>query len=530
MSEPTSLLETARTAAGLLADVAATPVAQLDDSTLVQLTQAVETAGRLIDTARCLTAAEIAERSRWELNQEGLSYRNGHRKPTHFLEQLTGSSPAEVAKRIKLGTAIRPRTSFLGEPLEPTYPRVSEAMLAGSISRDAASIITTELDKANKHRPNPVDAAIAEQELVTEAKDQPADLIAIQAKVWREALDPDGIEPREEEIRARRSLTLGRESHGLIPITGNLSPLCAAKLKNAFSEANAPGVIPRFLSLDETEGATEVVVDKNGDEIEIIRDPRTREQRQHDVLDGLLTAGLRSVGSEPGEMRPTTTVTAVIHLDDLVQGPVTPDILSTLGVPDAFIKKIAPDSDTAPLGGRDFERDFGPKSGYGWIDEIEEPVSAPTIQTLACGEETVLTIFDKNGAILWHGRTKRYFTKVQLKALAARDGGCVFCGAPASWCDVNLLGFTGHQNSGLNSHGKVSSWLPFLLRSSRTRSWRSSVAAGERLWISARNSTSHQRRCRIGCELPRIGRVDFRRYRPRSPRLRNPTLNMRSRV
>jgi len=450
MTERPGLLESARTAADALADVLAVPVGQLDDSTLVQLAKGLEDAGRLIDTARCLAAAEITERSNWDFGQSGLSAKNGHRRPQHFLEYLTGAAAGEVAKRMKLGAAIRPRTSFLGEPLEPTYPRVSEAMLTGTISRDAAHIITTELDKAVKYHPNPTDAAIAERELVKEAANQPADLVAIQAKVWRNALDPDGIEPREEEIRARRSLNLGRESHGLIPISGALTPTCAAKLKAAFSDANAPGVMPRFLSLDEQEGATEVITNENGEDVEVVKDPRSREQRQHDVLDGLLTAGLRNVGSEPGEMRPITTVTAIIHLDDLVDGPVTPEILTTLGVPDAFIKKIAPDSDTGSLlGGKDFERDFGPKSGYGWIDEIEEPVSAPTIQTLACGDETVLTIFDRNGAILWHGRTKRYFTKVQLKALAARDGGCIFCGAPASWCDGH------HVQEWEADHGKT---------------------------------------------------------------------------
>jgi hypothetical protein len=46
---------------------------------------------------------------------------------------------------------------------------------------------------------------------------------------------------------------------------------------------------------------------------------------------------------------------------------------------------------------------------------------------------------DDNGQPLWEGRKKRYFTRAQRRALATRDGGCVFpgCGAPPSWCHAH---------------------------------------------------------------------------------------------
>lgn len=41
--------------------------------------------------------------------------------------------------------------------------------------------------------------------------------------------------------------------------------------------------------------------------------------------------------------------------------------------------------------------------------------------------------------VLDRGRDKRGFTRAQKLALAARDGGCVCCGAPTSWTEVHHI-------------------------------------------------------------------------------------------
>jgi hypothetical protein len=75
-----------------------------------------------------------------------------------------------------------------------------------------------------------------------------ADQVGVQARAWREALDPDGAEPRDERLFRKRSLRLDAERDGLVPFTGQLEPLGAALLKSAFAEADSSRAGPRFLS------------------------------------------------------------------------------------------------------------------------------------------------------------------------------------------------------------------------------------------------------------------------------------------
>jgi hypothetical protein len=121
--------------------------------------------------------------------------------------------------------------------------------------------------------------------------------------------------------------------------------------------------------------------------VERVRDPRTREQRQHDVFVGLVTAGVRSTGLEPGQLRPLTTVLATITLDDLLAAS------------------------------------NGSGRGVGRIDQVDEPVAAATIEQLVCDSGLRLSVLDAGGVPLDEGRRVRLFTARQRRALAVRDGG-----------------------------------------------------------------------------------------------------------
>lgn len=53
--------------------------------------------------------------------------------------------------------------------------------------------------------------------------------------------------------------------------------------------------------------------------------------------------------------------------------------------------------------------------------------------------ELVGVLFDGDGEVLWHGRTKRYATGAQFSALIARDLGCALCGAHPNECDSHHM-------------------------------------------------------------------------------------------
>jgi hypothetical protein len=60
--------------------------AALTDEDLCALVRAEEQASRLLGTCQARSAAEVADRSRFELGTAGLSARNGYRKPVPLLE------------------------------------------------------------------------------------------------------------------------------------------------------------------------------------------------------------------------------------------------------------------------------------------------------------------------------------------------------------------------------------------------------------------------------------------------------------
>jgi hypothetical protein len=387
------------------------PLARVDtgvlgDDELCALTSAAEQVGRLLDSVRVTTAGEIEERSRIELGPEGLARRSGFTRGRFLLERLTRIGSSEASRRIRLGGLLSPRRALTGEPLASKLPEVAAAVSAGKVSLDAADGIVRTLEQARRTA-DPEQLAAAESTLVAKAASEPVDCVLDLARVLRDRLDPDGVLPREEETRVRRGIRLGRERNGVTPISGGLEPLTAALLKSAFSEANAPGVQPRFLSpQDELEG-TETTTGNDGSRVVKVRDIRTRDQRRHDVFTGLLKAGIRNTGFETGQLRSTADVTVVIRLSDLES-----------------------------------------RSGPGWLEGVVEPVSAATVEMLACDALFRKIVLGNDGEVLSLGRTQYPFSAAQRRALLVRDGGCVWegCSAPAGWCDV-------HHVVEYNSHG-----------------------------------------------------------------------------
>jgi hypothetical protein len=441
MSEISGLVERMRALQQGLSAVAGVRLAGATDEELCAFTVAAEEVGRLADAARIAAAGEVGDRSSPGLGHDGLAFRLGHGKAVLLLAALTRASKAEAARRLKLGAATRVRPSIDGTVLEPFHPLVTGALEAGEIGVEAAARIVRALDEAGRVATDE-EIRCAETELVDAARSDTADEIGVQAIVWREFLDQDGAEPREARAHRKRAFRFGAERDGLVPFSGQMELLNAALLKEAFEEAFR-ATKPRFLAAadggeydpagatdattseavtepvplfdsdadvdpgsgTDPDGADPLAIHPPGDrlaalEAEIAKDPRSTEQRQHDVLTGLITAGIRSTGNEPGGMRSTAQITAVIGLDDLKQG-----------------------------------------TGVGWVEGIKEPLSATALQKLVEASGYATLVEGDNGEILYLTRNKRLFTAQQIKALLVRDGGCAWpgCGAKAGRCDAHHI-------------------------------------------------------------------------------------------
>ncbi len=117
--------------------------------------------------------------------------------------------------------------------------------------------------------------------LVESALIESTDLVGMNARVWRDALDADGAQPREEELRRRAHFHIGRERNGMMSFGGEADPINAAKLRSMPNAYTAPGSKPAFIE-DPGGTASDTFKDQNfGDRA--FDDQRTPGQRNPDI-------------------------------------------------------------------------------------------------------------------------------------------------------------------------------------------------------------------------------------------------------
>ncbi|MDP9027265.1 MAG: 13E12 repeat family protein, partial [Actinomycetota bacterium] len=223
-------------------------VEALSDEELCEHLDSVEQLGRLVDALRVSAAAEVDVRSRRELGDASLSRQHGCQTGSALVEQITRVSAGEAGRRVRVGRALASRTTLTGEVLPAEFALVAESLTSGRMGVDAAAAVVRYLTEASRTA-TVEQLQIAEAHLVVTAESETADFVAVQARAWRERLDPDGAEPREEELRRQRRFVLGRERNGLTPFSGLADPVNAALLRAAIAERTAPTRMPRFLDV-----------------------------------------------------------------------------------------------------------------------------------------------------------------------------------------------------------------------------------------------------------------------------------------
>ncbi|RUQ96889.1 HNH endonuclease signature motif containing protein, partial [Labedella endophytica] len=234
-----------------------------------------------------------------------------------------------------------------------------------------------------------VDAAVLRQaeeslvELAAGTQHHPplrADLVRGQAQLFVEAIDPDGVLPREEVARRKRKLVIGRENRdGMIPVHGLLTLEVGASLKRLV-DAHV-----RKVSFPDPDSMVEHV------------DDRLPQQKRHDTLADILSAAARVKDApELAGSAPAITVTV------------------TQAALDAGV-------------------------GVGAIDGMDTPISVEAIERMIDSRGMQQVTFNDKGRVLSLGSVQRCFTPSQRRAINARDGGCVIpgCTAPAGWCEVH---------------------------------------------------------------------------------------------
>ncbi|QWT23888.1 HNH endonuclease [Subtercola sp. PAMC28395] len=396
-------------------------------------------------------AGELAERSKRERGDDRLTVKHGCADVVSLISGLTGVSKKTAAARVRLGTAVRSSMSTVGLVNESNFPSVQEALRAGRLGVDSAQVITRMLGDSARRVGFGADLHECERMLVLAADPRAgvglslsADQVAVMVAQWQGHLDPDGAEPTARELEEKRGLWLRQQADGTFKVGGMLTAVQGAKwqaiaqtiLSPRLPRFGGPGAAPGVLEGDEThDGRAARVDDENCDNdapndhrapggegspsprgessgprfddtdtdddtddevIPVLAESRTREQL---LADGF-TAYIDRVAGLPGMpvlcgARPTINVH--VTLEDVVDG-----------------------------------------RGVGWVDGVDQPVPVSTVEQLICHGDVIATVMHQ-GRVLQHGKTKRLFTPAQNRALAARDGGCVWpgCGRPPSWCETH---------------------------------------------------------------------------------------------
>ncbi|MEJ3405495.1 DUF222 domain-containing protein [Rathayibacter sp. YIM 133350] len=364
----------------------------MSDAGLVQVNDAAAAIVRRGLAVLSASAAEIAKRSAPELGKEGLAKRLGFPNATQLVAASMRGRAAEAAKVVGVGKACAPRQAISGEQMPARHPHVADGVASGSISIDAASAIAAMLDRVGV-RADPVRADKSEQVLAKLAATLPYDLLLKAIQRAEARLDPDGVELREHEAKARRALTIRHHHNGMTHLRAVLDAESAAVIKTAIE-----GIVTHWMRAGSDACASGHNEDTDGRVAEgagVMGDGRTIPQMQADAL---ALIARHALGCRRMPEAPAMSIVARVEMQTLVDG-----------------------------------------LGVATIDGLPQPVSAGTIRRMAATAELIPAVFGGASLPLDLGRDKRLFSRAQRLALAERDGGCASCGLDVAYCEAHHI-------------------------------------------------------------------------------------------
>ena len=343
---------------------------ELSREQLMAVTNAIGLVQRRLDAMHVDVAAEISRESRPELGADGLAKQQGYRTPARLIAAATGVSTGDASRLVRVGEATAPRTDLLGARLPAKYPLVRESLASGALSAQAAALIIALLDRC---RIVAGAARIAEGERALTDTAAGLDLddvrrLVLRAEAW---LDPDGVEPRAEERRGKRSLTMF-ERDGMVHLNAQLDAETAAPVVTAIRGY----VTAAFAARKDAPDAEAPDADRRS--VPMIQ------------ADALAVFCAHVLGCE-SERVPLAGATVIVRmtLDDLQSG-----------------------------------------TGSAAIDGLDQVIDVGAARRMAAGGGVIPCVLGGDSEILDWGREKRLFTRAQRLALVERDGGCAMCGLP----------------------------------------------------------------------------------------------------
>ena len=336
-------------------------------------------------------------------------------------------------------------------------PVVRDALEAGKVSFANAARMAEASEAAG------ADAVQADAGLLSDAKSMSDDQFAREARRWVARNRSDGGEADYARRRARRSLRIWDGDDGMTHLRGEFDPMTGERIRNRL-EAEARR-LRRSDGRDERRSFPQAMADAldgvtaTGSDIVQGRGG-TNPARSGHSPDGSNNVQGRGGQCPGGRADQSPGNRADQSPGNNVQGRGGQSPGGRVGVDAGCRSGNGRDSDA------DGRRDNGhngdaaadnlhrgrPIADIAVVSYVDsgtgdlvsqlatgEPLPPSVLERLACNASITGILYDTNGTPLWRGTSKRTATAAQLRALIARDGGCVGCGCHPALCQAHHI-------------------------------------------------------------------------------------------
>jgi len=379
---------------------------------------------RLLEAVRAgdLSAARlkdlIAASRSWEAKVAALqtdaarliSAREGHGDGgASVLRDQAGKSRAQARRSLGAAEALDEMPSLRG------------AVDSGEVSLTNAERLA---DAARRTAPEAVDSA---SDLLAMAKELPPDRFAREVGAWTQRQQSDHGHGDWINKRRRRYLKTWKQQDGMVRLDGLLDPETGTRICNRL-QGTAEELRRQDQQTARTGAAADTAAATNPDKRPASHGPGAGQDlaASYPQTDN----GKPSVGNDPddGESGRSWDQLRADALDLLTSGTANDkERGGSAGRPKAEVIVVA---------------DIGTLTGDGPAGRCEIPGTGPVppevLQRIACDAQLTGLIFS-DGKPLRHGSSVRTATTKQWRALIARDGGCIGCGAEPSRCQAHHI-------------------------------------------------------------------------------------------
>ncbi|MEV8150244.1 DUF222 domain-containing protein, partial [Arthrobacter sp. NPDC080073] len=237
---------------------------------------------------------------------------DGYRNAAEFLRARLRIGIGEARRRLALAAVALPQTGIAGQDVPARHEVLAAALSSAAVPSRSATVISTALDQV-RHLADAETARQMEQSLTSTAAQSDPDFVSRMARRWVDAIDQDGTEPGEEELRHRQGAFIRKPCRGL----HHLEIFATAEQFETLATAMNTAANPRLQPDTDTAGTGTDGTAAGAGTGHPPLDRRSRAQKLLDGLTGACAVALATGGLPAnGGLRPQVMVT--IDYQDLL--------------------------------------------------------------------------------------------------------------------------------------------------------------------------------------------------------------------